>query len=134
MGAFAAVLLAGGWRLGSEIPSATLLAQASGAAFAAVILGQAANAFACRSVTRWAGALGWTRNRFLLASVGIELALLAGFMFVDPLASLLGQAPPPALGWAVALLAAPAVLAADAAHKRRRGHANRGNHQHRSAF
>jgi hypothetical protein len=32
MGAFAAVLLAGGWRLGSEIPSTTLLAQASGAA------------------------------------------------------------------------------------------------------
>jgi magnesium-transporting ATPase (P-type) len=118
MVAFGAVLLVGGWRLGSEIPGAGQLAQASGAAFAAVIVGQAANAFACRSASRWPGALGWTRNRFLLASVAVELALLAGFLFVGPLATLLGQAPPPPLGWAVAVLAAPAVLAADAAHKR----------------
>jgi Cation transporting ATPase, C-terminus len=78
----------------------------------------AANAFACRSSSRWAGALGWTRNRFLVAGVGIELALLVGFVFVAPLAALLGHPPPPAAGWAVALLAAPAVLAVDAVHKR----------------
>jgi hypothetical protein len=53
-----------------------------------------------------------------VAGVGIELALLVGFVYIAPLAALLGQAPPPALGWAVALLAAPAVLAADALHKR----------------
>jgi hypothetical protein len=52
----------------------------------------AANAFACRSSSRWAGALGWTRNRFLVAGVGIELALLVGFVFVAPLAALLGHA------------------------------------------
>jgi magnesium-transporting ATPase (P-type) len=123
MVAFAAVLLAGGWRIGTGIPGAELVAQASGAAFAAVIVGQAANAFACRSASRWAGALGWTRNRFLLASVAVELALLVAFVFVGPLATLLGQAPPSALGWAAALLAAPAVLAADAAHKRHKQHA-----------
>jgi magnesium-transporting ATPase (P-type) len=117
MVAFAAVLLAGGWSIGSGIPAAELIAQASGAAFVAVIVGQAANAFACRSTSRWAGALSWTRNRFLVASVAVELALLVVFVFVGPLATLLGQAPPPPLGWAVALLAAPAVLAVDAAHK-----------------
>lgn len=118
MSAFAAVLIAGGWGPEMGFPNAQLLAAASGAAFAAVVVGQAATAFACRSSSRWAGALGWTRNRFLVAGVGIELALLVGFVYIAPLAALLGQAPPPAVGWAVALLAAPAVLATDALHKR----------------
>ena len=54
----------------------------------------------------------------LLVGVGVEILLLGLLLFVEPLASLLGQAPPTALGWVVAALAAPAVLLADAAHKR----------------
>ena len=41
--------------------------------------------------------------------------MLAGFLLIPPVADLLDQAPPPAAGLAVALLAAPALLAADAA-------------------
>jgi hypothetical protein len=93
------------------------LLAASGAAFAAVVIGQAANAFACRDTTRWAGALGWTTNRLLLVGIGVEILLLGLLLFLEPLASLLGQAPPTSLGWLVAVLAAPAVLLADAAHK-----------------
>ncbi len=79
-----------------------------------------ANAFACRSTVRWPGSLGWRTNKLLLAAVAAELLAIAGFLFVPPLARLLGHAPPPLEGWAVAALAIPAVLAVDAVHKRLR--------------
>jgi calcium-translocating P-type ATPase len=117
MSAFVAVFLAAGWRPGTEFPTGHALLAASGAAFSAVVLGQMANAFACRSTTRWPGAVGWTTNRLLLGAVAAELLALGGFLFIPPIASLLGHAPPPLWGWAVATLAIPAVLAADALHK-----------------
>ena len=117
MAAFVAVLWADGWRPGGPLPEMSTLLAASGAAFAAVVIGQAANAFACRDTGRWPGALGWTTNRLLLVGVGVEILLLGLLLYLEPVASLLGQAPPTALGWLVAALAAPAVLLADAAHK-----------------
>lgn len=118
--AFLVALAAAGWRPGMAFPSGGVLLAASGAAFSAVVIGQVANAFACRSVTRWPGALGWLSNRLLLGAVTVELLALAGFLFIPPVARLLNQGPPPAWGWLVALLAAPAVLVADAVHKRLR--------------
>ena len=120
MTAFLVALVASGWRPGHPFPTGATLMAASGAAFAAVVLGQAANAFACRSATRWPGALGWTTNKLLLGAVAVELAALAGFLLIPPVARLLGQAPPPAAGFAVAVLTAPALLAMDALHKRLR--------------
>jgi hypothetical protein len=114
--AFLAVLLAAGWSSGQQPPNEALMA-ASGTAFAAVVLGQVANVFACRSTTAWPGALGWRTNRLLLVSVGVELGVLAVLLGVPPIATLLQQAPPTPLGWTLACLAAAAVLAADAAHK-----------------
>jgi calcium-translocating P-type ATPase len=118
--AFLAVIWAAGWRPGSAFPGRATLLEASGAAFAAVVLGQMANAFACRSRSVWAGALGWGTNRFLLYAVASELVLLGFFLYFPPLARVLGQAPPGGVGLAVALLAFPAVLVADALEKRRR--------------
>jgi len=115
---FTAVLWAAGWRPGGALPGADVLLAASGTAFAAVVLGQAANAFACRSTTDWPGALGWFTNRLLLVGVAVELLLLLLFLYLPPLAAFLNQAPPTALGWLVAALAVPAVLLADIAHKR----------------
>jgi calcium-translocating P-type ATPase len=120
MTAFIVALVAAGWRPGDSFPTGHALMAASGAAFAAVVIGQAANAFACRSATRWPGALGWTSNRLLLGAVAVELVMLAGFLLIPPVADLLDQAPPPAAGFAVAILAAPALLAADALHKHTR--------------
>lgn len=117
MAAFTIALLAAGWWPGMALPGPTALLAASGAAFSAVVIGQAANALACRSTTRWPGALGWATNRLLVWAILVELLLLALFLFVSPVAALLGQAPPPLLGGAVALLAAPAILATDALHK-----------------
>jgi calcium-translocating P-type ATPase len=117
MAAFTTVIWTAGWRPGGLLPDPPVLMAASGAAFSAVVIGQAANAFACRDTRRWPGLLGWTSNRLLLVGVAVELALLGLLLFVPPLAELLGQAPPPLIGAVVAMAAAPAVLLADLAHK-----------------
>jgi hypothetical protein len=61
--------------------------------------------------------IGWTTNRLLAGAVVVELAMLAAFLYVAPIADLLDQAPPTPAGFAVALLAVPAVIAADAVQK-----------------
>jgi magnesium-transporting ATPase (P-type) len=117
MAAFFAVFLAAGWVPGELFPEGATLLAASGAAFAAVVLGQAANAFACRSEHQWAGALRWTGNRLLLVAVGVELVALLAFVGFPPLADLLGQSWPTPAGWLVAFGAIPAVIGADAGAK-----------------
>ncbi|GAB2817645.1 cation-translocating P-type ATPase [Lentzea nigeriaca] len=114
--AFLVVLFAGGWHLG-EAPGAALLATASGTAFAAIVLGQLANAYACRSATRPVWSVGLRGNRLLVWAVAFELAVLAAFLFVPPLPRLLGGSAPSALGWGLALAAVPAVVVADGVAK-----------------
>ena len=116
MTAFCAVLLAGGWRLGDE-PSAVLLATASGAAFSAVVAGQLANAVACRSRTQPVWRVGLRGNPALVWALVAQAAVLVVLLLVPPLAEQLGHRPPSALGWAVALSAAPAVVLVDGLHK-----------------
>lgn len=117
MVAFVAALVGFGWRIGESFPDASVIAAASGATFAAVVVGQSANAFACRSATRSPFRLGWRSNPYLVGAVAIDLALAAALVLVPPLADLLEQGVPSAAGWVVALAAAPAVLAADALDK-----------------
>jgi magnesium-transporting ATPase (P-type) len=117
MAAFVAVLVSGGWSYGAPV-DATTLATASGAAFTAVVLGQMANAFACRSSTRPAWRLGWRSNPLLVWAVGIELLVLVAMLVVPPVAAMLGHRPPTLIGWAVAVGAVPAVLVVDALAKR----------------
>jgi magnesium-transporting ATPase (P-type) len=122
--AYVVVLLAGGWRWG-EVASAELSAAASGTAFAAIVFGQLANAFACRSESRPPWRLDRGPNPLLLAAVGIELVLLLVFLGIPGLAQLLGGGWPTPLGWAVAGLAAPIVLLVDATTKRRSAYRRR---------
>jgi magnesium-transporting ATPase (P-type) len=120
MTAFIVALMVAGWRPGTPFPTGDALAAASGAAFAAVVMGQLANAFACRSTVLSPGALGWRTNPALLGAVAVELLTLMAFLLVTPIADLLGQAPPPPAAVMVVLLAVPAVLTADAVYKRTR--------------
>jgi magnesium-transporting ATPase (P-type) len=121
MVAFTVVLHVGGWTWGAT-PSTALLALASGTAFAAISVGQMANAFACRSSSRPVWRLRLTSNPLLLAAVGAELVLLAAFLGVPPLADLLGGSWPDPTGWALALVAGVAVILVDAAAKWIRRH------------
>jgi len=115
--AFVVTFLAWGWRPGEPFPGGEIALAASGATFTAIVLAQTANAFACRSATRWPGALGWTTNRLLIPAVAIDLAIAAAFVFVPFLAGALGQAPPTGAGWAIAIASAGALLGVDAAYK-----------------
>ncbi|HEX6570010.1 MAG TPA: HAD-IC family P-type ATPase, partial [Acidimicrobiales bacterium] len=119
MVAFVLSFVAMGWRPGESFPGGATAAAASGAAFIAVVLGQVANAFACRSSTRSPGTLGWTSNRLLIPAVGAGLTISLAMLLVGPVAHELGQAAPPLVGWLVALLAPAAVLGVDALDKRR---------------
>jgi magnesium-transporting ATPase (P-type) len=120
MTAFVVALVAAGWRPGDAFPGGHALLAASGAAFTAVVVGQMANAFACRSATVWPGRLGWASNRLLLWAIGVELTALGVFVLLPPVADLLEHTVPPLEAFLVAVTTAPAVLAADALHKRRR--------------
>jgi len=115
--AFFVSFLAAGWRPGEPFPGGHVLLQASGAAFATVVSAQTVNAWACRSATRWPGALGWFSNRLLVWGASVELVIAGAFLFVPGLASLLEQAVPSAAGWVVAVAAAPGLLGVDAAYK-----------------
>jgi magnesium-transporting ATPase (P-type) len=114
--AFVAVLLGGGWEWGTT-PNATLLAQASGAYFITVVAAQMGNALACRSSTLTIRHLGLSTNPMLLWSVLIALGIALTMVFVPPLASLLGQSSPTAIGWVVAAAAPLVLLLVDAADK-----------------
>jgi magnesium-transporting ATPase (P-type) len=116
MFAFVAVLMAGGWDWGTP-PDAGLLAQASGAYFITVVAAQMGNALACRSSTLTIGHLGLFTNPMLIWSVLIALGIALAMVFIPPLASLLGQASPTAIGWAVAAVAPLVLLLVDAADK-----------------
>jgi calcium-translocating P-type ATPase len=114
--AFTVVLLTGGWVWGTE-PTDRVLAVASGTAFAAIALGQMANAFACRSGSRPVWRLRPTGNPLVLFAVAAEVLLLVAFLGLPPLRDLLGGSWPTATGWLVAAASPVAVILVDAAAK-----------------
>ena len=109
MVAFLATFVLAGWRPGDSFPGGTIAAAASGAAFLAVVAGQAANAFACRSSSAPASALGWTTNRLMIPAISIGVAVSLAAVFVGPVARELDHGPPTIGGWLV-VFAAPVVL------------------------
>jgi magnesium-transporting ATPase (P-type) len=121
--AFFAVFLAAGWRPGDAFPTDATLLAASGAAFTTVVVAQLANALACRSTVRPVWRSRFRGNRLLPWALGVEVVALGLFLFVPPVAGLLDQAPPGPAGWAVALLAIPALIVVDGLWKS--GHLHR---------
>jgi magnesium-transporting ATPase (P-type) len=120
MVAFIASFVAAGWRPGDPFPTGSVVMAASGAAFMTVVLGQVANAFACRSSTKWPRELGWTTNRLLFPAVAGGLVFALVTVFVPAIAQTLGQAPPMAIGWVVAVATMGLMLGVDALDKRLR--------------
>jgi magnesium-transporting ATPase (P-type) len=114
---FVAVFWVSGWRPGESFPEGDVALAASGAAFATVVVGQVANALACRSATRPAWKIGRPPGRALLGALAFEGVVAAAMVGIPPFASLLGQAAPPTILWPLILLAAPLLLLADAGHK-----------------
>lgn len=117
MAAFVATFAADGWRPGEAFATGSLALAASGAAFMTVVLAQTANAFACRSSTRWPGALGWTTNRLLIPAASTELVFAFLVVLVPPIALTLGQSVPTPIGWAIAVASTGLLLCVDAVDK-----------------
>ena len=115
MVAFLVVFGLAGWRPGGAFPGGSTALAASGAAFATVVVGQAANAFACRSTFRAAWRVPVRSNPLVPWAVLVSLVALAAFLVVPPVADLLEMAPPPAAAWPVVLLVVPVLLGADRA-------------------
>jgi magnesium-transporting ATPase (P-type) len=126
MAAFAVVLTAGGWSWG-EVPSATLLATASGTAFACISLSQMANAFACRSTVRPVWRLDPRRNLLVVYAVLAEFGLLLAFLGTPALRDQLGGGWPTVRGWGLALAAAVALVLVDGIAKGRRSRVTTGS-------
>jgi magnesium-transporting ATPase (P-type) len=114
--AFLTAFWLSGWRPGDAFPGGATLHAASGAAFMTVVAAQCANAFACRSSSRWAGAPR-RPNRLLPLAVLIGLTISLVMLLWGPIARQLGQAPPPALAWIVVLAAPLVLVAVDAIEK-----------------
>jgi calcium-translocating P-type ATPase len=117
IGAFLAVCATHGWRPGQPFPSGDVLAMASGATFATVVLAQSANAFACRTSREPAWRVPLRANPHLLVASSIELVFAMAMLIVAPIAAFLGHSSPPTIGWLIALLSMPLVLIADAVTK-----------------
>lgn len=116
MVAFFAAFGLSGWRPGEAFPIGASLAAASGAAFTSVVLGQAANSFACRSTTRVVWKVPFGANRFLLVAVAVELILLAVFL-IPPISVFLGQAIPSPGAVLVAMCSMPLIVLCDSLQK-----------------
>jgi calcium-translocating P-type ATPase len=115
LAAFATVLLLARFQPWGPNVSAQTLASASGAAFSAIVAGQIANAFTCRS-----DAPG-RPSKMLFAAVGFALFALALLLGIPRLAQVVGHAVPTPAGAMIAVLAAPAVLLADRLYRWSRG-------------
>ena len=98
-----------GWRWGQMLDWSTpLYRQATTVTFAAIVTGQIANAFACRSERLSVLQLSFLENRVLLWAIGSEIALLLFFIYTPWGQRLLSTAALPV--WVWPLLAGGAVL------------------------
>jgi magnesium-transporting ATPase (P-type) len=113
---FVVVLHRGGWVWG-DAPATGLLTTASGAAFLAVVVGQLANAVACRDETRPAWRLGLRGNSLLAWALAVEAVLCLAFVGWAPLTRVLGGSWPGTVGVVGALATGAGVVVVDAVHK-----------------
>ena len=94
------VLTNGGWTWGQSLTlTDPLYLQATTACLTAIIVCQAANVFACRSLRESIFAIGWTTNKLIFLGVAVEL-LLQFFIVYHPWGhALFGTAPLPLTLW-----------------------------------
>ena len=119
MGAFFWFLRAQGWSWGAPLAwSDPLYRQATTVTFAAIVIGQVANALACRSERLSTFRLGLRSNPLLLWGIGIQLSLLALFVYTPLCNLLLGTKPLPFWVWGPLLLGAGGLLLAEEIRKR----------------
>jgi sodium/potassium-transporting ATPase subunit alpha len=118
MGSFFLLLLTQGWTWGTMLDwSDPLYKQATTATFAAIVVAQMANVFACRSDRVSLVRLGWFTNPLLLWGIAIELVVLIFIVYSPWGNAILGTGPLPLWLFGPLLLGALALLLAEEARK-----------------
>ena len=96
MGAFFLLLLTEGWTWGTPLDwSDPLYKQATAATFAAIVVAQVANVFACRSDRLSLSRLGWLTNPLILWGIATELVVLAFIIYTPWGNTIFGASPLP---------------------------------------
>ncbi len=98
----------------------------------AFVLVEMAYLFNCRTLTKWAGSIGWFTNRLLLLGVAIQVALQVTFTYLPWMNSLFGSAPLSLTGWIPVVgvaLAAFVVVEVEKALRRAAGSPQPGSEQ-----
>jgi len=85
--------------------------------FAAIVAMQMANAFECRSNPASLWSIGPLSNRLLVGAVSVEALMLLAFVYVPPVAAVLGQQPLNAVQWLPILVAPWILMAAEETRK-----------------
>ncbi len=107
-----------GWHAGTALPdSGVPLATVSTLVFASIVTMQMANAFECRSTPASLFAIGPLSNRLLLGAVAVEAVILLCFLYVEPVARLLGMRGLTPGQWIPVLIAPCVLLAAEEGRK-----------------
>jgi sodium/potassium-transporting ATPase subunit alpha len=118
MAAFFWFLKTQGWTWGTPLAwTDPLYRQATTLTFAAIVAGQVANVFACRSERVSIFRLGFLTNRFILWGIAVELTLLAVIVYTPLGNMILGTEPLPAWVWAPLIVGAAGLLLAEEARK-----------------
>jgi len=119
MTAYALVLAGGGWHWGVPLAATDpLYLQATTACLSAIVVGQMANVFACRSETAAAGTRRLFANRLILGGVVFEALLIAAIDYTATGQRLFGTAAIGWRSWAAALPFGLALLGLDRLWKR----------------
>jgi sodium/potassium-transporting ATPase subunit alpha len=118
MAAFFWFLSANGWTWGAPLAwTDPLYRQATTVTFAAIVVAQIANVFACRSEHVSAFRLGFFSNPFILGGIAVELALLAALVYTPLGHLILGTEPLPAWIWGPLILGAAGLLLTEEVRK-----------------
>jgi magnesium-transporting ATPase (P-type) len=112
----AAVLL--GWSPGDALPTeGPDHAVLSTMVFAAIVVCQTVNAYECRSTSASLFSIGPLRNRLLVLATVVELLISLSFIYVAPIADVLGQTALSPREWALVALTPGVFLAAEELRK-----------------
>jgi len=118
MGAFFLLLLTQGWTWGMPLNwSDPLYKEATAATFAAIVIAQVANVFACRSDRVSLFQLGWVTNPLLLWGIATELAVLAFIIYTPWGNAIFGTSPLPVWIFGPLALGALALLFSEESRK-----------------
>lgn len=118
MSGFFLYLYSRGWTWGAHLDwSSSLYKEATTVTFAAIVLAQIANVFACRSDRLSITGNGWSSNPLILWGVAVELTLLAAIIYTPAGHEIFGTSPLPAWIFGPLALGAIMLLFAEEARK-----------------